>query len=178
MNKKFGFILMIFLGTLLFACEADKELSIISKEASIDKYIETKFKDSTIVKNKGVYRVLIDKSTIKDSLEYGDSLAFFYAGFIFNNGPSQIFATNNMAAAEQLNFNLTNLDFSVKKVKFSEDVFVTGLERGMFGVREGEHSIIVFSPRYGFENEIVYNIPRLSSLMYVVWIQEIKKKNI
>ena len=120
-------------------------------------------------------RVIIDSSYVADSLTFGDSLHFYYAGYVFNTSPSGLFATNVEQIANSAGLLLTDQDFAVEKVLFTEGCYIPGLVNGLYGVREGEHSLILFSAEHGFYNETVYNIPKLSALAYEVWIEKVIK---
>lgn len=172
-------LILILLGVTIFfsSClKEERELKIIEQEAAIDSYIDKNFADSTIINNGGVNRIIIGQPTGSETLQFGDSLYFYYSGCVFNNGSFSLFATNNEYVAEDSKMELSDPDFSVKKILFEEGKLIEGLELGLSGIGQGEHSIIVFSPRYGFNAKEVYNIPELSSLLFEVWIVKIKKK--
>lgn len=155
----------------------DQELTIINQEQAIDKYIESKYKDSTVVINDGSRRIVIEKGNPNKILEYGDSVYFYYAGTIFqNSGPSTLFATNVQEVAEAAGLILSSPDYNPVRMKYSKGCMIKGLELGFEGIAEREHSLIVFSARYGYGNDEVANIPKLSALMFEVWIEKIVKK--
>ena len=155
----------------------DKELKIADQEASIDSYIANNFSDSKVVHRNGSNRVILDSTVLSltDSLVYGDSLHFYYAGYIFTSSPSSLFSTNNGTVAEESGYSVTDPDFSVRKVLFNEDCMISGLVNGLYGVREGEHCILLFSAKYGFYDDYVYNIPKLSALAYEIWVDKVIK---
>ncbi len=153
----------------------DRELTIIDQESKIDSYLSSYFKDSTIVRRNGSNKVIIQKGPGTDSLYYGDSLYYYYAGYIFTSSPSSLFATNNEAVATESDFVLTNPNYNVEKILFSEKALIPGLVNGLYGSTTGEHSIIVFSAKYGYYNTRVYNIPKLSALIYEIWVQKVIK---
>jgi len=161
-----------------FSCTKEETNNTInSQEESISKYLSSTFKNYEIIPREGSNRVIIDEGYGADSLSFGDSLIFYYAGYVFNNGPSQLFATNVRSVAEKSGFNITPLEHTYDEYSliFESDSFVSGLTNGLYGVREGEHSVILFSARYGFYNKPVANVPSLSALMYEVWIEHVKK---
>lgn len=174
--KRYIPLFLILMVALPFSCtKQDREATILTQEANIDRYLSSKFPDSTVIRLNGSNKVVLTKVVSKDSLEFGDSLYFYYAGFIFSNGPGTMFATNWEEAAEANKFYLTNPDYSIMKVKYERNSFIPGLTHGLFGVREGEQSVIVFSAKYGFNNTSVYNIPKLSPLLYQVFIDKVIK---
>ena len=52
---------------------------------------------------------------------------------------------------------------------------VTGLANGLVGAREGEMCEVVFSAKYGYDNDIVYDVPKMSPLIFQVWVEGIVK---
>lgn len=168
-------ILLFIMSVTLLSCSSDKEATIINQESSIDTYITRTFPDSLVIRNNGSNRVVMSRNTDADSLSFGDSLYFYYAGYVFTSAPSSLFATN----IEELGtkFAITNPDYSPMKILFTENCMVPGLVNGLYGTREGEHSIIIFSAKYGFYNDIVYNIPKLSALLYEVFIWKVIKNS-
>jgi hypothetical protein len=170
-------LISIMVMILLFSCNSDRETTITSQEAKIDSYISSKFADSTIVRNNGSNRIVLERNIAADSLVFGDSLHYYYAGYVFSSSPSSLFATNVESVAQHYSFNLTDSDFSVKKILFTENSMISGLVSGFQNVREGEHCIILFSAKYGFYNSKVYNIPKLSALAYEVWVDKVIKNS-
>lgn len=163
------------MAVLSSCAKEDLQLTIANQESSIDSYINSRYADSTVIRKNGSNRIVIGHGSGPDSLEFGDSLYFYYAEYVFTSSPSQLFDTNLREVAEQNNFQVTGADYSVRKIRFDRGRLVSGLENGLSGVREGEHSIIVFSAQYGFYNERLYNIPKMSALAYEVWIEKIIK---
>jgi FKBP-type peptidyl-prolyl cis-trans isomerase len=51
----------------------------------------------------------------------------------------------------------------------------SGLANGLAGVKAGEKCDIVFSAKYGFGNTVVYNVPKLTPLIFEVWVEGIVK---
>lgn len=166
---------------ILFSCgKEDKRLTIAKQEEQIEAYITRNFADYPIIRRNGSNRITVnpdDISNTTDSLEYGDTLEFYYAGYIFTSSPSTIFATNVKEIAEQSGFSTTNPDYSVKKLTYNKNYIISGLENGLCGVKEGEHCIILFSAQHGFYDDAVYGIPPLSALAFEIWIDRLKKHN-
>lgn len=156
----------------------NKELTIADQEASIDSYISRNFADYKVIHRNGSNRIVLDSTVLSlpDSLEYGDSLHFYYAGYVFTSSPSQLFCTNNESVATQNNFTISDPDYSVRKILFTDGCMISGLVNGLYGVREGEHCILLFSAKYGFYDNYVYNIPKLSALAYEIWVEKVIKQ--
>ncbi|HIZ85745.1 MAG TPA: hypothetical protein IAC04_04570 [Candidatus Coprenecus stercoravium] len=166
-------------AAFLSCTNQDKQLTIADQEAAIDNYVAQNFAENPVSYHNGSVRVtIIDSSFIAppDSLVYGDTLSFFYAGYVFTNGPSDLFSTNNKAVAAQNNFSLTDSDSTAKELVFTKDCMVPGLVNGLYGVKERGHYIILFSAEHGFYDRYVYNIPKLSALAFEVWIEAVRKK--
>lgn len=163
---------------LISCANEDKKLTIADQEAAIDSYINQNYANNTVVRRNGSNRVILDSTSvnIQDSLEYGDSLYFYYAGYIFTSSPSTLFSTNNSTVAEQHGFIVSDPDYSVRKILFNEGCLVNGLENGLYGVKDGGHYLILFSAQYGFYDSYVYNIPKLSALAYEIWVDRVIKK--
>lgn len=167
--------------TVIVLCTActkdDKALTIANQEAAIDSYIASTLKDYPLVRNNGSNRVIVEEALNPSAkvLEYGDSLYFYYAGYVFTSSPSTLFATNVEEVAIQSGFEITDPDFSVMKIPFEKGSIIVGLENGLAGTKEGEHCVILFSAQYGFYSDAVYNIPRLSALAFEIWIDKVIK---
>ncbi len=173
MKKRLYPILLIL---LLCSCsQQDREITIIEQEAAIDKFISSKFADKEVVRQNGANRIIIENGISSQTLNYGDSLSFYYSGFIFSSSGGSLFSTNVEEVAKQASLTLTNQNFSPENLLFKEYVFTKGLTNGLLGMKEKEHSVIIFSAKYGFNNTRVYNVPKLSPLMYEVWVEKIKK---
>lgn len=178
MKKVSAYIAAAAVMLLLFSCAKEsKELTIADQEASIDTYINQTFADYRIVRHNGSNRIIIDSTVLAlpDSLEYGDSLHFYYAGYVFTSSPSMLFSTNSEYVAQESSYSVTAPDFSVRRILFTKDCMVSGLVNGLYGVREGEHCILLFSAKYGFYDDYVYNIPKLSALAYEIWVERVIK---
>ena len=63
----------------------------------------------------------------------------------------------------------------IRKCILSNGSLLEGLAQGLVGAKAGERCDIVFSAKYGFNNTVVYNVPKLSPLIFEVWVEEIVK---
>lgn len=170
-------ILSVVLLSAVACSKQDKALTIADQEDAIDSYISGTLGDYPVVRRNGSNRVIIEPADISvtDSLEYGDSLYFYYAGYVFTSTPSTLFATNVEEVATQSGFEITNPDYSARKILYTDNCMISGLVNGLWGVRQGEHCIILFSAEYGFYDDAVYNIPSLSALAFEIWIDRVIK---
>ena len=165
--------------TAVSCANEDKKLTVADQEAAIDTYINNNYGEYTVIHRNGFNRVNLDTTTVtvQDSLVYGDTLSFYYAGYVFTSSPSALFCTNNITVAESSGFTTSNPDYSPKETVFSEGCMISGLVNGLYGVKEGGHYLILFSAQYGFYDSYVYNIPKLSALCYEIWVEEVRKKD-
>ena len=164
---------MILCVAVLFAAGCDKEdrkNTYASQEAAIDSYVSSLSSDYTVVYNGGVVRVILEEGS-GAALSSGDSLLFHYSGYVFNHGKGTLFATNDLEVAEATGFVTDGEPF---RVKFGHSAMVKGLEKGLEGVREGERCYVIFSARYGYGNQIMSTLPKLTPLLFEMKIDQIK----
>ncbi len=179
MRKTLIYILLI--QVLIFsACESQNEIIVIEQEEQIDSYLEENFPENTIIVNNGSRRIIIEEEeeeTKSDiiTLEDGDTVKMFYAGYVFDNGPSGLFTTNIESLAITSGLELTEPNFEILEVKYDKDTFIQGLYDGLKGVEKDEHSLIVFSSKYGFYDKELTSVPKMSALIYEVFIVDIIK---
>lgn len=164
-------IALFALLTLGSCTKEDRKNTIVNQEESIDRYISS-LSNVRIARNGGSNRIVYTEGTGDETLAAGDSIKFYYAGYIFSNGKGQLFATNNEQVATDRDF---PLEQSVKKCILSNSDLVAGLALGLVGAKAGEKCDVVFSAEYGYNNTVVYNVPKLSPLIFEVWVEEIVK---
>lgn len=165
--------LLILCAAVLLAASCDKEdrkNTYANQEAAIDSYVSSLSTDYTLVYNGGVVRVILEEGTGK-TLSSGDSLIFHYSGYTFNHGKGSLFATNDLEVAEATGFVTDGKPF---RVRFGHSAMVAGLNKGLEGVREGEHCYVIFSARYGYGNQIMSTLPKLTPLLFEMKIDQIK----
>ena len=165
-------LLGIFAALALLSCtKEDRESTIINQEESIDKYISS-LQDVRVERNGGSNRIVYTEGTSEEILTIGDSIKFYYAGYIFTGGKGQLFATNNPEVAQATGFPVQE---EIRKCILNNSNMVQGLAQGLVGAKAGEKCDVVFSAKYGFNNTVVYNVPKLSPLIFEVWVEEIVK---
>ena len=166
-------LLGIFAALALLSCtKEDRENTIVSQEENIDKYISSLPDDVRIARNGGSNRIVYTEGTSEEVLAIGDSIKFYYAGYIFTGGKGQLFATNNPEVAQATGFPVQE---GIRKCILSNGSMLEGLAQGLVGAKAGEKCDVVFSAKYGFNNTVVYNVPKLSPLIFEVWVEEIVK---
>ena len=165
-------ILGILAALAVLSCtKEDRENTIVSQEESIDKYISS-LTDVRIARNGGSNRIVYTEGTSEETLAIGDSIKFYYAGYIFSGRKGTLFATNNPDIAQTAGFPLQG---EIEKCILSNSNMVQGLAQGLVGAKAGERCDVVFSAKYGFNNTVVYNVPKLSPLIFEVWVEDIVK---
>ena len=169
MKRVFTILAIMFLA--LSCTKEDRNNTIVNQEESIDRYISS-FDGVRVVRNGGSNRIVYTEGTGADSLAVGDSVKFYYAGYVFSNGKGSLFATNNPQIAQEKDFPLSG---DLEERILNGGNFISGLANGLAGVKAGEKCDIVFSAKYGFGNTVVYNVPKLTPLIFEVWVEGIVK---
>ena len=105
-------------------------------------------------------------------MEIGDSVKFYYAGYVFSNGKGSLFATNDTLVAKNNGFELSG---GIEEKVLSSRDMVRGLANGLVGAKAGEKCEVVFSAKYGYDNDVVYNVPKMSPLIFEIWVEGIVK---
>lgn len=158
---------MLFLLAAAFvvlSCDKeDRKNTYASQEAAIDSYVAGFSAENRVVYRKGSVRVVMQEGTSVDTLKRGDSLYFYYSGYIFNYGKGSLFATN--------------VEGLPLKIKYGSDAMIEGLKNGLEGMRTGENSYIMFSGKYGYGNQIMFNIPKMTPLFFDITIDKIIKND-
>jgi hypothetical protein len=173
--KKIIFTILA-IAIVMVSCEKqDNENTYVTQEQSIDTYITglVSSYNYKVVRLNGSNRVVISAGTSADSLEVGDSLYFHYSGYVFSSGKGNLFVTNDTTVANANNF---VTDGAAEKVVLGNDGFISGLRNGLHGVRTGEKCYIIFSGKYGYGNSIMFNLPKLSPLLFDITVDKIVKK--
>lgn len=157
---------------ILASCtKEDRKNMLVTQEESIDKWISA-VKGARIARNGGSNRLVYEEGRGADSLALGDSVKFYYAGYLFSNGKGALFATNDTLVAEQNGFELSG---GIEERMLSSKDMLRGLANGLVGAKEGEKCDVVFSAKYGYDNDMVYNVPKMSPLIFEVRVEGIVK---
>ncbi len=171
MNKTILTLLAIALMTV--SCEKqDRENTYISQEGMIDSYISSLDDSYRVMRQNGANRVVVREGSSRDSLRLGDSVYFYYSGYQFSRGKGAFFATNDAETAEANGVVVSGEPF---KLRYGSDALIKGLHEGMAGVREGENCYIIFSAKYGYGNEIMFNLPKLTPLFFDIKVEKVIK---
>jgi len=170
MVKKY---LILCIAALLAVCceKEDRKNTYANQEALIDSYVSSLSTDYTVVYSDGVVRVILDEGG-SQTLQSGDSLYFHFSGYVFSHGKGTLFATNDPEVAAENGFVTDGKAFGVK---YGHSALVEGLKKGLEGVKEGEHCYIIFSARYGYGNQIMSTLPKMTPLLFEMDIDKITR---
>lgn len=144
--------------TLLVAlsCESEKALELVNQEAAIDKYITGTYPDNTVVRNDGANRVILTEGSGAEAAA-GDTVEVQLTGYVFTTTPATQYLSERVRTV-------------VGKGKL-----LSGLDRGLTGVRKGESALIIFSAKYGYYDEAVGVVPAMSALCFDALVLDIVK---
>lgn len=152
-------------------------------EIILDQDGEPVMKDSTVtdtlrvVYNGGSARLVTKEGEGEELCEDG-SIAFYYAGYVFNNGinASNLFTTNHAATAAAAGWTITDEQDDILTINLAEYELLPGLKNGLEGVRGGEECQIFFSGKYGFGKKASGVVPANSALVYKIWVESISNE--
>ncbi len=168
--KKFLVVIAAFFA-VVSCSKQDRENTMADQEKYIDTYISS-LGDVRVQRNGGVSRIVYKEGVGLDSLAVGDSVKFYYSGYMFTRGKGRLFVTNVDSVAQAHQFPCSE---APECIKLEKGDIIDGFYYGLQGARAGEKCEIVFSAKYGYENTVVYNIPKLTSLLFEIQIAEIIK---
>ncbi len=171
--KKTIFILIAIFA--MFSCvKQDRDNMIANQESNIDSYISS-LGNVRVQNNSGVNRIVFKEGAGLDSLSVGDSVKFYYTGYVFSRRKGSMFVTNVDSVAKANNFVCAKAQANIlEKIEHCGNL-IDGLFYGLQGAKVGERCEIVFSAKYGYGNTVVYNIPKMTPLIFEVQIVEIVK---
>lgn len=158
----------------------DRKLLIIQQEAAIDQYVQNLSCDTVLYQN-GVVRAILERgkpSYAADTVAEGDTVRFYYAGYIFSNGKGTLFHTNSDSVATANNRTLPEDQALLCSGAIGGGELLKGLDYGFRGMAPGEHAYLVFNTDFGFGNTKVGQVPAMSPLLFEVWFVQVVKKQI
>ncbi len=172
MYKRFFFLIMLF---AISSCTREEFLNqMTQQETQIEKYSST-LPSEEVVFNDGVWRVVLEDGTGTYGAESGDSVKFNYSAYIFNNGKGNLFDTNIKSVAREAGLGMDQIFFQPREKILGKGELLPGLERGLSGVKKGERCYLIFSSRHGFGNKQIGMVPKMSPLIYEVWVIDVKQ---
>jgi len=175
---------IIFLLAVLFstACtKANLVNTYASQETKIESFIKTQLEaDSTrtVVRQNGVNRLILTQGSGEALAEDGN-LSFYYAGYTFSGSVSvsNMFVTNNIEVAKSARWDTSDSTrFFINTINLRDEALVSGLKKGLAGVKGGEISYIIFSGQHGFGSKKFGTIPANSALVYQVWVESVSNE--
>jgi len=170
------FAILFIAGFAVSSCASEDEQTTLTAEIkAIDSYVKT-FVDAgnNVTINGGSSRI-VKKEGSGDVVEKGDSVYFNYAGYIFSSGLGTIFDTNIDSLSSVLGIDVYNRGFDSGNIVAGKGELVKGLDLGIIGAKKGEYSYIVFPSDLGYGNSANGVIPKMSPLIYEIWILDIVK---
>jgi len=160
---------------LLGSCMREELVNMVNEqESQIEKYVET-LDDVEVAVDDGVWRVVMDGGSNNYSAVAGDSVSFNYSAYIFRSGKGSLFDTNIRSVAKEAKLDLDLSAFTPRKRRIGRGELIKGLDKGLLGVRKGDRCYIIFSSKYGYGNKQIGMIPKMSPLIYEVWILDVNK---
>jgi FKBP-type peptidyl-prolyl cis-trans isomerase len=168
-------------GIAFLSCSKESIKTTYSRQET---YIETfltnalsTYDSSYVVSNGGSQRLVIEKGDGDDSLSKDGTVSFYYAGYVLSGttiSSSDMFYTNSQEWADSVGWETSDTTlFKMDTVKLSSSKLVSGLRKGLVGVRDGQECYILFSGKYGFGDKDLGTIPANSALAYHIWVGEI-----
>lgn len=149
--------LIMSIVVLAVSCESEYQTTLVDQESFIDKYITSQFADNTVIRNEGVNRVIIKEGN-GQTIEKGDRVSFYYAGYVLTaQGPSLLFTTDQAT------------------VTIGEGDLIKGLDIGLVGARNGEESLLIFTADYGYGRNSVNLVPEASALLFQTVVTHVQK---
>jgi len=169
------FLLFSFVNLCSSCAKQDREILVAQQIKDIESFAQSAANASRrLVINSGSTRLVISEGA-GDTLAVGDSVTFDYAGYIFQSGLGTLFDTNVESISEVLGVNIYNRGFDCGDCVLGRGKLIKGLDLGLIGAKKGEQAYIVFPADLGFGNSDIGLVPKMSALIYEVWIKEIKK---
>jgi len=172
----YAFICILSAVVLLASCEKDTDTLFANQEKAIDSYVTSFLKanpDAKVVYKNKVVRLVAAEGSGADSLRSKGKATVYYAGYTFSGGftKNSLFATNQEDIAKDAGWALSGEEnYAPIQIDMDSDGLVSGLRRGLEGVKAGEECLILISGKYGFGKRKIGTIPANSALAYHVWV--------
>ena len=180
--KRTGLIILaVMLAAVLSCTKESLKLTYANQEKFIEDFINDKInadKSGTVhaVSNGGVQRLVMVEGE-GEELASGGTVTFYYAGYVLSSktiSSNNLFATNIKDIAEAAKWELSWEDYFEPVVEdLSDGKLVSGLKKGIKGVKAGEVCYILFSGKYGYGDKQYGTIPAKSALAYYVEVVEV-----
>lgn len=170
-------LLVVLLTTALLSAMCTKQEFdnlMGQKDSEIERFTQS-YEPEDVSYNNGVWRVNLEGGGGSEIIEKGDSIYFNYVAHLFTGRAGTVFDTNIYEKGEEANLDLEGEYYYPLKSVVGKGKLIEGLERGLIGLSEGSHSLLIFTAKYGFGSVETSIIPKNSSLLYEVWILRVIK---
>ena len=154
----FIFVSLALLTASLCSCNETFKNEAISQEEKIDAFLESNYKDSLVVFNQGVNRIVKAAGIDGISAKKGDNVTFAYLAYTFSSSISEDpFASGEYTAT------------------IGKGEVLKGLDLGLEGMQLGEEAYIIFSCAYGFDKPVA-GVPKVAAYAYYVKLLSINEE--
>ncbi len=166
---------VLFIVIFAVSCaKQERDNIIIDQQKSIESYAAT-FTSGRVEKNGMVWRLVLNEGHGDINAQKGDSLYFLYAAYIFSSGKGPLIFTNILEIAKNNGFDVSNMSFDFYREVVGNGKLLQGLDKGLIGVKPGEKCYVIFTANDGFGPVQIGLIPKMSPLIYEVWVSDVKK---
>lgn len=172
--RKYFWLIPLFMW-VCFCTKQDLEMQLTKQEKDIDAFINKLTRD-TVIYRMAASRVVL-QSGAGDTLAAGDSVRFYYAAYIFSSSGTSgtLFAAHPPDTLE-LKWPLSEWPDDYGSNTVGTGYYFSGLDAGLIGMQAKEHAYILCTSKYGFGNSQMGVIPKMSPLLFELWIDRIVKK--
>ena len=181
MKRSLLIVLALISAAALSCTKESLKITYANQEKYIEDFINDKIsadETSTVhaVSNGGVQRLVMVEGE-GEELASGGMVTFYYAGYVLTSKTitsSNLFATNIKDIAEAASWFLSWEDYFEPVVEdLSDGKLVSGLKKGIKGVKAGEVCFILFSGKYGYGDKQYGTIPANAALAYYVEVVDV-----
>lgn len=182
MNRLMTFAALAAAIFVLASCENKLESTYTRQEENIESIVSAFVTaDSTVTVDyrDGSVRVTVVHGE-GEALESDGAVSFYYAGHVVNSASisnGNLFVTNYEDFANSAKWSISDTSaFRIKVLDLSAEKVVTGLQKGLVGVKSGDECYVLFSGKHGFGSRAYGRVPQNSALAYHLWIKSVSNK--
>lgn len=195
MHKITHILVSAFLVTASIGCATEnRNLTYAKQEESIDKYISSNFSDESkyiISRCNGSNRITVipqpedpqdpqaaSAASQTDTVRANSTVTFDYAAYILESTfpPRTLFSTSIEEIAQAAGLWGDDTTFTPVTVNVKTGDLLEGLRRALPGAAQDEECYILFSGKYGFGYLDINKVPKMSPLIYHIWIRKIENE--
>ena len=168
------FWMLPLLALTCFCTKQDEENQLTRQEKNIDAFINQQKKDTVIYRG-AASRVVLERGRGEgDTLAAGDWVHFYYYAYIFPPSAATLYSSNIPDIQSSWPLSEAPEDFGENEVGVGR--YIPGLDAGLIGMRLEEHALIICTSKYGYGNRQMGVVPKMSPLLFEVWVDRIVKK--